>query len=59
MDAMDKMWLSLIAIILMVVASVLITVARTKTKGWIRRILSLVAFIVLFYAVVLGFISIV
>ncbi|MFD2672882.1 DUF2768 family protein [Marinicrinis sediminis] len=60
MSAMDKMWLSLVAILLMVGASVCITIARYKVKGIIMRwVFRIVAFILLFYAVILGFISIV
>ena len=56
MSSMDKMWASFIAIGLMVVASLLITFARTKTKGIVRFLLSLVAFLlfipILLYALV-------
>lgn len=58
MDAMSKMWASLIAIGLMVLASVIISFARAKTRGIVRFVLSLVAFVCLFYAVILGMISI-
>ncbi|MDP5273786.1 DUF2768 family protein [Chengkuizengella axinellae] len=59
MDAMDKMWLSLYAIGFMVLASVLITFARAKTKGFIRLILSTVAVFILICSFFLGLISIV
>ncbi|MFH5184754.1 DUF2768 family protein [Paenibacillus sp. TAB 01] len=44
MSPMDKMWASFIAIGLMVAASLLITFARSKTKGVLRIVLSMVAF---------------
>jgi hypothetical protein len=44
MSPMDKMWASFIAIGLMVLASFLITFARSKTKGVLRIVLSMVAF---------------
>ncbi|MFE5317160.1 DUF2768 family protein [Paenibacillus sp. NPDC056579] len=56
MSPMDKMWASFIAIGLMVLASLLISFARTKTKGAVRAILSFVAFLlfipILLYMVV-------
>ncbi|MZQ84388.1 DUF2768 family protein [Paenibacillus sp. 5J-6] len=45
MSSLDKMWASFVAIGLMVVASLLISYARTRTQGWIRVVLSTVAFI--------------
>lgn len=45
MSPLDKMWASFIAIGLMIFASFLITFARNKTKGVLRFILSLVAFL--------------
>ncbi|MBP1988903.1 DUF2768 family protein [Paenibacillus eucommiae] len=45
MSSMDKMWASFVAIGLMVVASLLISYARTRTKGVVRVILSFIAFI--------------
>ncbi|WP_281886899.1 DUF2768 family protein [Paenibacillus sp. YYML68] len=44
MSPLDKMWASFIAIGLMVFASFLITFARTRTKGVLRVILSIIAF---------------
>jgi hypothetical protein len=44
MSSMDKMWASFVAMGLMVVASLLITFARAKTKGLLRFVLSLIAF---------------
>jgi len=45
MSSLDKMWASFVAIGLMVVASLLISYARTRTKGALRTILSTVAFL--------------
>ncbi|WP_256757275.1 DUF2768 family protein [Cohnella sp. WQ 127256] len=58
LDAMSKMWLSLIGIGLMVVAALIITFARTKTKGWIRVVLTLFAIVLLIYGLISGLISI-
>lgn len=57
MSSMDKMWASLIAIALMLVASVLITVARSKTTGVIRIVLSIIAFLLFIPIVVLMLLS--
>ncbi|MEX1030560.1 MAG: DUF2768 family protein [Paenibacillaceae bacterium] len=57
MSSMDKMWASLIAIALMLVASVLITFARSKTKGIIRVVLTIVAFLLLILIVFLMLLS--
>jgi len=59
LDAMDKMWLSMIGIGLMVLAALIITYARNKTKGWIRLALTLVAVVLLIYGIICGFISLV
>ncbi|NDI34340.1 DUF2768 family protein [Chengkuizengella sediminis] len=59
MDSMDKMWLSFYAIGFMVLASVLITFARAKTKGVIRFIISFVAVFILICSFFLGLISII
>lgn len=45
MTGMEKMWASFIAIGLMLLASGLITFARSKTKGILRIVLSLLAFL--------------
>jgi hypothetical protein len=45
MDPMSKMWASFVAIGLMIVASLIITFARMKTKGIVRVLLSVVAFL--------------
>lgn len=53
MDPMSKMWLSLIAILIMGCSVFLITFARSKTKGWIRAILSVFAFVIM----IIGFLG--
>lgn len=58
MDPMTKMWVSFVGIGLMVLAAALITFARLKTKGWVRSILSLVAFLLLIVGFIYGAISI-
>ena len=58
MDPMMKMWVSFVGIGLMVVAAVLISVARLKLKGLFRMITSLVAFVFLLIGGLLGLISI-
>ncbi|MFD0694847.1 DUF2768 family protein [Paenibacillus sp. GCM10027628] len=45
MSSLDKMWASFVAIGLMVVASLLISYARTRTQGAVRVILSTIAFL--------------
>ncbi|WJH34211.1 DUF2768 family protein [Paenibacillus aurantius] len=45
MSSMDKMWASFYAIGLMLLASVIITFARHKTKGIVRFVLSFIAFV--------------
>ncbi|KIL41534.1 hypothetical protein SD70_06600 [Gordoniibacillus kamchatkensis] len=45
MSSLDKMWASFVAMGLMAVASLLITFARAKTTGWLRAVLSAVAFL--------------
>lgn len=59
MDAMTKMWVSFIGIGLMVLAALLVTFARAKTKGVIRFILTLIAFVMLLGGVLYGVMSIV
>lgn len=58
MDAMDKMWLSIAAILVMGISVFLITFARTKTKGIIKGILSLIAFIIMLTGFLTGLVSI-
>lgn len=59
MDAMTKMWVSLFGIGMMAIAAILITVARTKTKGILKFLLSLIAFIILIIGFICGLISII
>ncbi|QJD87969.1 DUF2768 family protein [Cohnella herbarum] len=59
MDAMGKMWVSMIGIGLMVLAALIITYARNKTKGWIRLVLTLVAIVMLIYGVICGLLSLI
>jgi hypothetical protein len=47
MSSLDKMWASFVALGFMAVASLLITYARTRTKGAVRLVLSVIAFIML------------
>ena len=58
MDAMTKMWVSLIGIGLMALSAAAITFARLKTKGFVRALLSLIAFILLLVGFLLGLIAI-
>ncbi|MFD2745563.1 DUF2768 family protein [Paenibacillus yanchengensis] len=58
MDPMQKMWISFLGIGLMAVAALVITIARTKTKGILKIILSIVAFIMLILGFIYGFFSI-
>lgn len=58
LDAMSKMWVSLIGIGLMVIAALIITFARTKTKGWVRFVLTLAAIILLLYGFLCGLLAI-
>lgn len=58
MDAMDKMWLSIAAILVMGISVFLITFARTKTKGIVKGILSLIAFIIMLAGFLTGLVSI-
>ncbi|MHA6483877.1 DUF2768 family protein [Paenibacillus sp. strain BS8-2] len=59
MDAMTKMWVSFIGIGLMAFAAFLITFARVKTKGVVKLVLSIVAFILLVFGFIYGFFSII
>lgn len=58
MDPMTKMWISFLAIGLMLLAVALVTFARVKTKGWVRLALSLFAFILLLAGGLCGVVSI-
>lgn len=57
MSSMDKMWASFIAIGLMVAASLLITFARQSTKGFLKFVLSTIAFIMLLIGIVYMLVS--
>jgi hypothetical protein len=59
LDPMTKMWVSFLGIGLMVLAAVVITFARLKTKGWVRLVLSLAAFAMLLFGLVYGMVAIV
>lgn len=59
MDAMTKMWISFIGIGLMAIAAAVITFARLKTKGVIKFVLSLIAFVLLILGFVYGLFSII
>lgn len=54
---MDKMWVSFIGIGLMIIASLMVTFARLKTKGVIRLILTFIAFVLLLLGLLFGLIS--
>ncbi|WP_405114732.1 DUF2768 family protein [Paenibacillus sp. FSL K6-1217] len=58
MDPMTKMWLSLIAVLIMGLSVFLITFARSKTKGLLRAVLSIIAFVILLIGVLGGAASI-
>ncbi len=58
LNPMDKMWVSFIGIGLMVIAALVITFARTKTKGWIRLVLTLIAIVLLIYGFICGLLAI-
>lgn len=58
MDAMTKMWISFLGIGLMAIAAFLITFARIKTKGVLKFVLSVLAFILLVFGFIYGFFSI-
>jgi len=59
LDPMSKMWVSFIGIGLMVLAALIITYARNKTKGAIRLLLTLVALVLLIYGFVCGLLAII
>jgi hypothetical protein len=52
LSSMDKMWASFFAMGLMVAASLLISFARVKTKGFVRWTLSAIAFVVLIISII-------
>jgi hypothetical protein len=57
MDAMTKMWVSLIAILIMGCSVFLITFARSKTKGITRGLLSVIAFVMMLVGFLGGIVS--
>ncbi|OMF35173.1 DUF2768 domain-containing protein [Paenibacillus sp. FSL H8-0548] len=59
MDAMTKMWVSLFGIGMMAIAALIITFARMKTKGVVKFVLSLIAFVVLIIGFICGLLSII
>ncbi|MCG7406432.1 DUF2768 domain-containing protein [Paenibacillus sp. ACRRX] len=59
MDSMTKMWVSFIGLGLMALSAIIVMFARYKTKGWVKGILTFVAFILLLAGMLYGFISIV
>lgn len=59
MDAMTKMWLSIAAILVMGLSVFLITFARTKTKGILKGLLSLIAFVIMLAGFLTGIVSII
>ncbi|MBD3918783.1 DUF2768 domain-containing protein [Paenibacillus sp. PR3] len=54
MDPMTKMWISFLGIGLMAFAAFLISFARYKTKGAVRAVLSLIAFVMLIFGFIYG-----
>jgi len=57
LSSLDKMWVSFIGIGLMALAALLVTFARTKTRGVIRFALTLIAFLLLLVGLLYGIIS--
>lgn len=57
MDPMTKMWVSLIAMLIMGCSVFLITFARSKTKGLIKGLLSLIAFVFMLVGFLGGVVS--
>lgn len=58
MDPMTKMWLSLAALLVMGLSVFLITFARTRTKGIVRGLLSVFAFVIMLAGFLAGIVSI-
>ncbi|QWU14647.1 Protein of unknown function [Paenibacillus sophorae] len=58
MDPMTKMWMSLIAILIMGLSVFLITFARSRTKGLLRGVLSVIAFVIMLIGLLGGVASI-
>ncbi|MCT1397388.1 DUF2768 family protein [Paenibacillus sp. p3-SID867] len=59
MDPMQKMWLSLVAILIMALSVIVVTLARSKTKGFLRGALSFVAFMMMIFGFIIGLASII
>jgi len=59
MDSMTKMWVSFIGIGLMALSALIVAFARYKTKGWVKGILTVVAFIMLLFGMLYGIVSII
>lgn len=57
LSSMDKMWVSFIGIGLMIMAALIVTFARLKTRGIIRFILTFIAFILLLFGMLFGVVS--
>jgi hypothetical protein len=58
LDPMTKMWISFGAIGALLLASGIISFARAKTRGVLRAVLSVVAFVTLIFGVLCGIVSI-
>ncbi|WP_025692045.1 DUF2768 family protein [Paenibacillus zanthoxyli] len=58
MDPMTKMWMSLISILIMGLSVFLITFARSRTKGLLRGVLSVIAFVIMLIGLLGGVASI-
>jgi hypothetical protein len=58
MDPMTKMWLSLIAVLIMGLSVFLITFARSRTKGLLKAVLSVIAFVIMLIGILGGAASI-
>ncbi|MFC5699871.1 DUF2768 family protein [Cohnella faecalis] len=56
---MEKMWVSFLGIGLMVIAAVIISFARLKTRGWVKLVLSSIAFVMLLFGFVYGMFAII
>lgn len=59
MDPMQKMWLSLVALLIMALSVIVVTLARSKTKGVLRGALSFVAFMMMIFGFIIGLASII
>lgn len=57
-SALQRMWISFFAIGVMVASALLVSFARTRTKGWIKVVLTIIAVIMLLIGLVYAFFSI-